>query len=664
MEAQQISVVRQPEYRVGFPSWKIELNESAVQVYDMVVDALSFDENRCSFSVRQPGVGVIMSNNVFIEMRFDVQIPGLASFDQLKGPVFGPAEIANIPAKGAAAANETYGMAYRPKVAFSQGDGFQKSQTNYSLTINGSQISNARQNLYSFALNKCWFSDETCALRFANCGGRYNDYGSIQAVSGEAFQRDAGDNIRMDRGSNHAGANGGVAPGGDLTVCGYTADKGVSSRIDNFLSCVEELPASTAATRLDRFTVVVKAPLYGCGVFSPCTPTDVMSASNPMQASMLALCHISSLQVDILFTSLKENIFRNLSSRYLGAADTIAAGGSRGGIQVSLSTAKPPQLLCRWIRLPSWSAIPSSINCQTYRIATHTPTSTSPGAGVVAIAADQTRSGIGELTNALPCVGTGRKASGRCAPFDATRFIECEWKNLVSSQPPQYLAFILSKSANQLVLGDGSQVDGTADDCAGKQINAWTYARGAALADGDVPHVRGDKAGLLNYFTSRNSDALACITNFEMRIQTAVGSYLYAAADWPYIRNRQQLFRDHLRSTVDGYCNGSFAEYSKHHGMLLLSSDLWLRGISTPNASFPVTISAKCRFESRREYVDGHSCAAAKGRAPAVQQDCIQGQAVCCMIFTGGSLQISPSSSLNTSANVSHAQSLDVLSRG
>ena len=78
MEQQPVSVVKQPEYRVGFPSWKIELNESAVQVYDMEVDALSFDENRCSFSIRQPGVGVIMSNNCWIEMRWDVQIPGLA----------------------------------------------------------------------------------------------------------------------------------------------------------------------------------------------------------------------------------------------------------------------------------------------------------------------------------------------------------------------------------------------------------------------------------------------------------------------------------------------------------------------------------------------------------------------------------------------------------
>ena len=115
-----------------------------------------------------------------------------------------------------------------------------------------------------------------------------------------------------------------------ISLCVVTRDKGVASRVEGLFACVEDVPASTAVGRLDRFTVVCKAPLFGCGVFSPCTPTDVMSSSNPMQNSMLALAHISSLQVDILFKALKENIFRNLSSRYLGAGNTIAAGGSTG----------------------------------------------------------------------------------------------------------------------------------------------------------------------------------------------------------------------------------------------------------------------------------------------------------------------------------------------
>ena len=115
---------------------------------------------------------------------------------------------------------------------------------------------------------------------------------------------------------------------------------------------------------------------------------------------------------------------------------------------------------------------------------------------------------------------------------------------------------------------------------------------------------------------------------------------------------------------MDGFCNGSFAEYSKHHGMLLLSSDLWLRGIATPNSSFPLTFYVKARFESRCEYVDGHSAVAINSRFPAVQQDLIAGTPCLAMIFTGGSLQISPSSALLTSANISHSAALDVLSRG
>jgi hypothetical protein len=456
-----------------------------------------------------------------------------------------------------------------------------------------------------------------------------------------------------------AGEHTSIGPGADLTVCGYTGDKGVSSRIENFISSIEDVPNSAVAGRLDKFRVRVRAPLFGCGVFSPCTPTDIMSQSNPMQNSMLALAHISSLQVDILFQGLRENLIRNISARLIGAGNALVTGDVAGGIQVALSTAKPPQLLCRWIRLPSWSGIPSSINCQTYRIATHTATS-KVGVGTVDIDAAVTRASVNrDLVDALPCVGVGRKRGSRCAQFSADKYLTAEWKNVVTSQPPQYLAFMLSKSSDQLCSGGVA-----ADDSVGRQIADWEYAAGQVTANGDLPHGDGRKAGLLNYFGSRNSDALACITQFELRVQTSIGAYTYAADAFPFIRNRQQLWRDHLRSCVDGYCNGSFAEYSKHSGMLLLSSDLWLRGISSPNTSFPLTLSAKARFESRREYVDGHSSAAVKGRFPAIQQDCIFGEPVMLMIYTGGSLQISPSSALLTSANLSHAQSLDILSRG
>ena len=123
------------------------------------------------------------------------------------------------------------------------------------------------------------------------------------------------------------------------------------------------------------------------------------------------------------------------------------------------------------------------------------------------------------------------------------------------------------------------------------------------------------------------------------------------------------LFRDHLRYCVDGAYNSSFDTWTRHNSILLLGADSFLRGLTTTNTSFPCQFEIKCRFENRREFITGDGAAAADGNAPAVQQDLIQGQAVAVLLYTGGSIQISPSSALVSSANLSHSQSLDVLSR-
>ena len=197
------------------------------------------------------------------------------------------------------------------------------------------------------------------------------------------------------------------------------------------------------------------------------------------------------------------------------------------------------------------------------------------------------------------------------------------------------------------------------DDQYGKQVSDWRYTAGAPGAASE-----GRTSGLHNYFLSRNSDSAATVAQLEMSIQSSIGAYTYSSESWPFIRNRQALWRDHLKYCVDGYCNSSFDTWTRHNSCLLLGADSFLRGLTTTNTSFPCQFDIKVRFENRRQFITGDGAAAALGNSPAVQQDLIQGTPVAVLLYTGASLQISPSSALLTSANLSHAQSLETLSRG
>ena len=162
---------------------------------------------------------------------------------------------------------------------------------------------------------------------------------------------------------------------------------------------------------------------------------------------------------------------------------------------------------------------------------------------------------------------------------------------------------------------------------------------------------------------ARNTDANAAITSFSLEIQSSVGSYSYAGV-YPFLRTRNELFRDHLKNVVDKYCDSDVNTWQKHNCCLLLHASDYLRGLTTVNCAFPVQFNATCRFECRRQYIDGHGAAAQFGRSPAVLQDMIYGTPCMAMIFTGSSVQIAPSSAVLSAANLSHSQGLDLLSRG
>jgi hypothetical protein len=170
-------------------------------------------------------------------------------------------------------------------------------------------------------------------------------------------------------------------------------------------------------------------------------------------------------------------------------------------------------------------------------------------------------------------------------------------------------------------------------------------------------------AGLRNFMYSRNQDANASIVDFQMTVMSSVGSYVYSSDQYPYIKKRRELFYDHFKNCVDGYCDSDINIWSKNRSSLLLHASDWIRGISTPSVAFPIQITASVKFQNLREQVDGHCAVCETHVGTAVLPDIIAGEPVMCQIFDNGSLVIAASSAVAAAANLSHSTGLDLLAR-
>jgi hypothetical protein len=86
---ENVRVFRDDQYRFA-PKYGVEVTESAVQVFNQITDALHADENRMSFSIKAPGLGVILSPQLILQMDWEVKCPGSLDYRQAVGPIFQP----------------------------------------------------------------------------------------------------------------------------------------------------------------------------------------------------------------------------------------------------------------------------------------------------------------------------------------------------------------------------------------------------------------------------------------------------------------------------------------------------------------------------------------------------------------------------------------------
>jgi hypothetical protein len=160
---------------------------------------------------------------------------------------------------------------------------------------------------------------------------------------------------------------------------------------------------------------------------------------------------------------------------------------------------------------------------------------------------------------------------------------------------------------------------------------------------------------------ARNTDGNMAVVEFQLEIMSVQGSYIYSSETWPYLKSQSDLYRD-----VAKYCvpDGDDKDtWLKHNCIILLGVQEYAKGISTSGTAFPCTFSVKATFENRRNYIDGFACASEYGAGLGACQDIIGGRPVLGMIFPQQRLEITASSALLTSQNISHASATEILAR-
>ena len=638
--AQRVSVYRPSDYSTS--TFQAEVVESALNVFRMKVDPVSFDSQRASYSVRSPGLGLVCSSRAFIEADFIVDSSHTMSLLST-GPQVQQYKYAVDRARATPVAINVGADAYAAfpvaKVAFAQGDAFGSCLTSTQLIVNGASLNAVRQNEYQFALDKCWFGSKTMQQRFYGCGGAWSQYDQTAVATGAAF--------------TGAGARQTASQ-----ACGWTTDSGVAKRIENVLAQTIAIEQKDNAANdqpigqhTDRRTIRCRIPVRAAGIFSPVSPFDDVSDSCPYKYAPIALPHMNQIQLNFLMKDMEQCVFRNL-----GRCDS----------RIRVQLTGRPTLHMTYLRLGAWNAIPASVALPTYRISVHDATRTEGDDALVKLAGACMRNG--QETRVMPTVGQDRAEDGLSgmAPFSETAYRrKAEW-NITTAQPPSYLVCLLQKSTDLL--------NNHSDKAAAADVNipsTWSAAADAviaAVAEGATI----DRGSIDGQNFSRNQQKCASIQRFTLEVQASVGSYKYSSDKAPYLRDQSRLWEDVCKYTEKDYCNRDIQEWRKHSCAIILGADSWLRGISTIGTAYPLQITCSAEFVNKSEFFDGCVRASvglahaggAKGAAPQSSlRDFIAGKPLLLCIYDKARLSVSPSAAILSSQNLSHSTAMDLISR-
>ena len=674
MAESQVISIRPAEQEVGQPQFQPSVITSPANIYIQEVKAQTADEHRMSFAWRSPSSGLVASPLAYI--RFAVKVTSTChklSASDMIGTLVGaqdnnPIGVATTGMEGGAL---RAGVKYRPLLCFGEGNAPLCAAESIQISVNGSTWTELNTNLYSRSLSRCFEPADVQQKAYSTCGGsclRFDDTPLSGHVVGIP------DNVYLGASATNAPAanrslislTAGAVTCGFKPIEGMTMDTSLAQRQRNFASQVKA--AATTATE-SSVTVEVRFPLQG-GPFNSLWGSSGLARSDPRLRMALGIPNLNQGVVTIVYKDLIKNVIRRLGrATSVANAAGFAAGQLLFGqqdISVAYVSDETPVLELTYIRLPAFRSYPQSSALAIYRRDCRRADGQKHGGHAFS---KELFDGSGALVglrcalgdNEQPSAHTVRPQGLTVVTKDKNQY-DAKWTGLQWPQVPNQIFICFQKSSavynlrNPMALSRlvNKKMEDTTANIAGQTLfNAHgtstitSRTHDAAIADNAAEKFQAFGQYIANRYIAQNQGSNAAILQLEITVQSAVGSWSFRTQNYPYLQDRDLLWRKHQQNCCEDYMPAGRGFWQDRASCALLASSDFLLGISSgPGVTFPIIMDIKCKFANRAAVSSGACFTNGMAKGRYVFEDIICGEPVCVGLFNQQILSIAASSAV------------------
>jgi hypothetical protein len=148
-------------------------------------------------------------------------------------------------------------------------------------------------------------------------------------------------------------------------------------------------------------------------------------------------------------------------------------------------------------------------------------------------------------------------------------------------------------------------------------------------------------------------------------VQNGNDSFTFRASASPYQRDKDRLWEEVRKNCCDGFMEyGGREAFEKHCNFVLLRSEQFCFGISSPNIQFPLSLNITATLTSRRIFACGSQIVGtARQEFPMLHKDAISAVPCVVAIYMNRLISIAADSADQSAASYSQADYIESLAR-
>jgi hypothetical protein len=395
----------------------------------------------------------------------------------------------------------------------------------------------------------------------------------------------------------------------------------------------------------------------------------------------LGIPNLNSLSITINFVNLVKECVRRLGRpTQVGAASALldrVPSATKNDIEVTYDTSYKPKLEMTWIRLPSWRQYPQSSALATYRRDVRRSVDQEFGDKVFSKGLfddNATKKGLAPVAG-LQAISTAFTAQPVAGSENATK--TAQFNGLQFPQIPAFILCCFQKSSDVYNLQNPFFEFGKIDVPAapGDYTNMWgdraipgadpydTDAHKNLIFQGDIAtfavraaHLKVADQKIACRYIQTNQASNCSIQQLEVQIQSAIGSWSFRESKFPYIQDRDLLWKRHRMNCCDDYMPAGRGAWASNESCALLACNDFLLGLSSsPGVTMPCIIDIKVKYANKASQPSGLCFSNGQVKGKMVFEDVMVGVPIVCAMFNSQILSIASSSAVLSAQSFSQS---------